>query len=543
MRATNRTSIAIGIAIITAALSACESNAHTGPTITPDPCGYAIGMDSALHVSQTCGVTDGDGSVTSPYGTLAAAVAAAQPGDTIAMAPGAYLGGIELAAGVNLVGLLDEHVTISGDGEHVLKISGKGSSEVRGLTVKGAAKRGIVVDQTAISLGGVFVDGIGGTGIHVTGSPTVDLIGSRINESAGVGLIAKNTGKVGIIDPIYLPAPRVADGKVGIIDPAFSPSSSIQGNKGGGVAIIDPIYNPSKNDEAAFAHLLIKATDIDGNGGFGVALYGAGAIIERSAIRNTIKAAKGPWADGILVAKGKSAQTPDLRIDETSMVLDNARTGVLVLGPSNVIIDGEISGNGFCGSWAGNPGAVVRVRAKATLHGNKMVGITVSKGADLQVHGATISGTREMTLTGPDGSVKVADGIGVYDGARATVMKAHLSGNARAALVIHAAAQKKDDAGNVVVDNSGNPELDVQVEGCLLKGNKFGIVVNGSTAPPAFAAANTREVKDSDDKNNGPSNGGKVKPAQDPNQDDLGVQTEFCAGDNGGDEGCAPSFE
>ena len=540
MRATDRRCSTI--ALVAIAILGCEANGSGGPAAAPDPCGYALGMESALHVSESCGVDGGDGSLASPYKTLADATKAAQAGDTIALAPGAYVGGVELAAGINLVGLLDDHVTISGDGEHVLKISGKGSTEVRGLTVMGTAKRGIVVDQTAISLGGVHVKGVGGTGVHVTGSPTVDLIGSRISASAGVGLIAKGTGKVGIIDPIYLPSPRVADGKVGIIDPIYAPGSSIQGNQGGGVAIIDPIYSPAKTDELSVAHLLVKATDIDANGGFGIALYGAGAIIERSAIRNTIKGAKGPWADGILVAmgKGKAAQTPDIHIDESSLVLDNGRTGVLVMGPSKVLVDGEISGNKFCGAWAGNPMSLFHVRAKATLHGNKMVGLTVSKGADLRVDGATISGTTVMMLKNAKGEVmKVADGIGVYDGARATVKKAHISGNARAAVVIHAAAQKKDADGNGLVDARGNPELDVQIEGCTMTGNKHGIVVNGAPEPPQYVSANTRERGDG--KQNG-SGGTDVTPAEDP-PDDLGVQTEFCTGDNGGDEGCAPAFE
>ena len=152
---TNLTSKTLAIALTMAATAvACEATTGGGGG-APDACAYALGTESALHVSQTCGVAGGDGSIASPYGTLAEAAAAAEVGSTIALAPGAYVGGIELAAGVNLVGFLDEHVSITGDGEHVLAIKGAGKTEVRGLTVTGAAKRGIVVTDTAITLGAI----------------------------------------------------------------------------------------------------------------------------------------------------------------------------------------------------------------------------------------------------------------------------------------------------------------------------------------------------------------------------------------------------
>lgn len=519
------TSLWLALAVLAAA---CDLTGGDTPAVPSNSCAFALGTEAALHVSQSCGVDGADGSVARPYRTLAEAAAAAEAGDTIALAPGAYVGGVELAGGVKVVGLIDEHVSVSASGEHVLKFTGKGSSEVRGVTVSGAAARGIMVDGSAISLGGVHVKDVGGVGVYVIGADAVDLIGSRITGSAGVGLIVKGSGKVGIIDPTYSPSPRGIDSKVGIIDPTYAPNSVIAGNKGGGVAIIDPTYSPIKSDEVTVAHLLVKATDIDGNGGFGIALYGAGALIERSAIRNTAKGAKGPWADGILITMGATNEVPDLRIDAGSVVLDNARTGVLVMSAARVALEGDVSGNGFCGAWVGAQGARFDALAKATLHRNRMVGITASKGADLRITGATITGTRIHTIDGPDGKIDVADGIGVYDGARATVTNARIEENARAAVVVHAAATVKDVNGDEV--------LDVIIEGCTMKANGYGIIVNGAPEPPAYAAANSRDDGD------GHKGTGAPAPGQDEDGN-LGVQTEFCSGENSDEAGCAPSVE
>lgn len=74
----------------------------------------------------------------------------------------------------------------------------------------------------------------------------------------------------------------------------------------------------------------------------------------------------------------------------------------------------------------------------------------------------------------------MADGIGVYQGASATLNNTFLLDNPRAAVVVHQANERPDGS------------ADVTLEGCTLKGGTHTAVFNGTEIPSSAAAANNK---------------------------------------------------
>lgn len=508
---------ALGLTLLVAGCVPSDGDGGDNGGNGPDPCAFALGSESAIHVSETCGSLTGDGSAAAPFANLAQAVAVAKAGDTIALSVGVYAGGVTLPVDVQLTGFEADKTTVRGDGAQVLLVSGGGATAISGLTLEGKAERGLVVEKAALKLSGVRVQGLKGHGVYVTGSPSVEIRSSTIRANGGTGVVVKASGLVGIIDPIHAPVPRDLDAP-GALGAGFGPASLIQGNLGGGVAIIDPIHKP-KSDGTSAWDLLLKATDVQGNRGFGVALYGASAQVVRSAIRDTVKADNGAWADGLLIAKAAAGDTLSVSVDAQSVLVGNGRAGLLAMAAAKVAIAGEVSRNGGSGAWAKGAGASITAAVTALFYQNAMVGLSVSKNAELIVDGARILGTTEAPVN--NSTAKAADGIGIYEGARARVDKAIIEGNARAGVVVH-------NAGKV----AGTGALDVVITGCSIKGNKYGIVINGSDDEADYATQNDTAPASKDGEPGTGQAGGRKDLSS-----DLEVQTDLC--EDG--EACAPA--
>ncbi len=538
------------LALLFACLSligACDpSGADTGG----DVCGadaYAHTTGDAVYVSASCAALSGggtaNGSLAKPFADLSGAIAAATPGQTILVAAGTYAGPVLLADGVHLIGAGSDRTTVAATGDHVVRITGSASTAVSGVSIQGGATTGISVTMASVIFDDVIVAGMAGNGIDIEGSATVDLKSTALIGNGGVGLVARGTGKVSIIEPTFSPVPTGGTDVIGIIEPTFSPKSHIADNSGGGIAIIEPTFAP-KGDDVEEAALVVRSTDIDGNGRFGIGLWSAGARIEKSAIRNTIRGAKGMFADGILVAAAKNAAAAavpvKITIDAESLLVGQKRTGILVTTATNLTVAGVVAANGQCGIWASGASTVVHVSAGAMLHGNGMVGVAVSKGADLRVDGATIQQTTlfDTGAGGEDGAM--GDGIGVYDGARATIANTELRDNTRAAIVIQ----------NPAETINGDP--DVLIEGTVVVGGKYGVVLNGAPMPESMAAGYERGDGDakSDESDAGANDPGQdagagggtdTAPAFGAPAGDLPVETSMCDAE-AGDTACVPEI-
>jgi pectin methylesterase-like acyl-CoA thioesterase len=100
---------------------------------------------AAVYVSAQCGAVDGDGSKERPLSTLAAAVAKAKPGTTIAVAAGTYAETVSLPSGVTLTGMGASQVIIAPPADVGIRVAGAELTTIAGVTVQGARGTGIEV--------------------------------------------------------------------------------------------------------------------------------------------------------------------------------------------------------------------------------------------------------------------------------------------------------------------------------------------------------------------------------------------------------------
>ena len=452
---------------------------------------YPSASGAVLRVSMSCGQEGGTGSSAAPFRTISAALSAATPGTTVVVAEGNYGESLSIPAGVSVIGLGMDKVRIEPFAKGGILVTGTGATRISGLTVTGATGFGIGVQTAEVALSGVRIENTPaagsskpGHGISAQGAARIDLQGCQLINNAGVGLVAQGSGPVSIIDPLFSKNPMgTARGKpgstVGIIDPLFLPHSVVKDNAGGGVAIIDPLFMPTGGQIA----LQLTATDVQHNGRYGVALYGASASFARCAVHGTYGQSNDS-ADGLVVAPGLAAATSSaalaVQMDGTSIVTGNGRAGVLVTANATVQIGAEISLNARGGVWAQGAGALVSMSASALVAQNSMVGLAVTAGATLHVDGAHIADTKPRSVVLPAGgtaAVELADGIGIFGQAHGRISGAILSGNKRAGVVARDCATLANGWPDLVVENT------------TIGGGQYAVVVNGNYPTAAVDAA------------------------------------------------------
>ncbi len=489
--------------------------------------GFAADQAKSIHVSASCGSASGDGSAAKPFATLAAGVAAAPTGGTVAVGKGSYAESVTLKGGVSLVGSGSKVVAIAPVDGPGVSVSGAGKTLIRGIAVNGARSFGIGSEGTSLELDDVAVsatttalDGSGGHGVQVVNSPDVLLLGCQLVANAGVGLLVQSALSVQIIDPAFAPSPRTDGASAAIIDPSFSPTSVVADNGAGGIAIIDPAFMPGKTDAATDDAVRITATDIRNNSMFGIAIYGGGVKLDRCAIHGTHKPTGVDFADGIVLAASKRNVVGWLTVDAESVVASNGRAGVLAAAPAKVQIAGELCDNDYGGLWAQGAGLEVSVSAASRLRRNGLVGAAVTGGARLLMEGARVEETQVRDFADPAGGLpdKVADGVGIFKGATAVLNKVTFDRNARAGVIVHAPGKTAQGG------------LDVIISGGTFTAGQFGIVVNkGSGAAPTAADLKSGNTFD------------KVTTDVDP-AGDLTVRTAVCGSSADAAAGCAPAL-
>lgn len=503
MSPTARIALGLGLALLTG--PSCDSPESSAATCPPT---FASASGPAVYVSAVCGADSGDGTQAQPLRTLSAGVARAKAGTTVLAAAGTYSESVALPGGVSLAGFGKVRIVPFGNG---ISVSGPGQTTISGVTVSGAKGTGIAVTGTVIRLENVRVEatvagaGGSGSGVAISAAAKVEIVASQLVGNAKYGVEVSGSGPTSIIDPLFHVDPRGLAGNVAIIDPLFLPHSEATGNGQGGVAIIDPLFAPAP--DTTQPDLLLTATRIADNGRFGVVLQGASAVVQRSAIAMTHKT-DSEVADGLSVQPGKdAARAVSVTVDKASILLGNARAGVMVGAAGDIAIDGEISHSGKGGIWAHGSQTTVRLGANAVLFGNTMIGVAVSEGAHLECNGARIAKAAPRKVSSGGKSDEMADGIGIYSNAHGSIVGSKLDDNPRAAVI----------ASNCGVDAYGQP--DVQVKDTAISGSKFQVVVQ---CPAAMAAVGG--PKDATP----PSAGGT-----DANGSDLVLQTSVC------DEGAA----
>lgn len=136
--------------------------------------------------------------VPADHATIAAAVAAAQPGDVILIASGTYTESV-VVDGI-------DGITLKGKGGPVIDGTGTDScldlrnlsgARVSGVTLSGARFGLRIVDSSGVSVIGSTITGVTDAGVLIERSAEVDISRSTIRESAGAGILATGGAQSG----------------------------------------------------------------------------------------------------------------------------------------------------------------------------------------------------------------------------------------------------------------------------------------------------------------------------------------------------------
>lgn len=170
------------------------------------PCGNGVWGEipvdaNTLHVDPSFGGL-GDGSAGAPYATIAAAVAAAPPGATIALAAGDYHEQVRIEKPVTLWGRCPEMVTIAGDGSigtsaSMLILAGATDAVVRGVGITGSAFGVAVSGATNVTLDRVWVHDVASRGVDVEntlGEASILVTDSLVERATGLSFFALGAG-------------------------------------------------------------------------------------------------------------------------------------------------------------------------------------------------------------------------------------------------------------------------------------------------------------------------------------------------------------
>lgn len=438
--------------LVPLALVGCEDDPRCDYTAP------AAASGASLHVA-SCGRDGGSGAADDPLATFAAALDRAGEGATIAIGPGSFAWPADATAlgGVSVVGSGSDQTFFAAGGARGLRLSGGGTSTLRGFSLSGASDALIRSEGASLVLidlvltGGVAdPEGSLGHGVAIRDAQSLVVESCLIEDNGGVGVWAHNVGSVEIIDPTYAVSPR-AEGAGGIIDPTYKPATRIAHNAEGGVAIIDPTYyvgaEPAGIIDPTYT-VAITGVDIAANGRFAVALFGlsGGAVqIEGSALRETSAGPGALAADGLHLtgrSDGTAPVTPGtVSLGESCVVRDNEGAGVVIAGSAAADISASVAANAFGGVWSQGAAAVVELSAAAWVGGNTYANAFSVDGASLDVAGATLASAESATwLDEQGGSFTVADGLAVLEGARATLSGATVADNPRAGVLAMGAA-------------------------------------------------------------------------------------------------------
>lgn len=137
------------------------------------------------------------------YATLAAAVAAAQNGDTIRINPGTYAGGVTITTSVSLAGAGAQRTTIRGGGP-VMTLGAFGSTTEPTVSIDGVTITGGTTTTSAQSRAWVGEDGVFAFGGGIEIPPNADYSGGAtvtISNSVIAGNRATPTVALGCNDP------------------------------------------------------------------------------------------------------------------------------------------------------------------------------------------------------------------------------------------------------------------------------------------------------------------------------------------------------
>jgi PPM family protein phosphatase len=201
------------------------------------------------------------------FRTLAAALEAAQPGQTIEVAPGEYLGPIELESGVSLVSRTPRAAILrlpQGTAEPAITAEGVRDARLAGFRIEGNAQGpleiGLRLADSTVVVENVEISGAATAGLEISGSDSSEIRDSYIHDNPGTGVLVRDQA-----------APRLQENLILRNGAGPSPSSGLSSRSGlnsgqprPGIEIRDlarPQLRENRIEENAAAGVWVPAAD------------------------------------------------------------------------------------------------------------------------------------------------------------------------------------------------------------------------------------------------------------------------------------------
>ena len=402
-----------------------------------------------------CGIA-GDGTIYSPYSTLAEAAQAARDGDTIVLAEGSYQGEVVFSYDVSLVGAGSQVTFIEATlDEPVLALHMANFLRLAGFTVRGDAPIGIHLNHSAmVTITDVVITEVGGNGsgagIVLDGSNNIQL------GNPGGGLPAEGKGDVTIRDitgvGIYATESILAMGE-----------TRVEGAPGGGLFMLNSRSIGQRYEAPTIS--TISGNVFSGCGKFGIFISGGKVNLSDNLIDGTMA------DDDYTPAHCMSVAESDEGLAEVSIsdheLTDCQGAGMVLQGiKMSTISNNMVMRPTRGGIWTQND-------CQVQLIGNVVdeplvVGIALAEGSKSSLDGNVISGVKEGGMYDFVGGEDVQYAFGILVRGPRTAGFANLSNNIvtncrYAGILLHGTNSEEltFGQGNVV---SGNLEAGIALE-------------------------------------------------------------------------------
>lgn len=334
-----------------------------------------------IHVNAAYSGATSDGTASTPYKTLAAAVKAAKATGKkghIAMAAGTYKEDVTLDTQVNLEGRCPKLVTLQGTSTDtstatLTLLKGAGGSVVRGVRVTGPAMGVLVKGANKVLLQGIVIDGTGYKGLRA------DVASSDTAEVTIKDSLVSGCARSGV--SVYSSSLTVEGCEVRATKSTPSPTHGV-------LASVDAsLQTPSK--------LVVKSSVVRANANYGIGAYTSNVTVERSVI-------SGNAFRGIELAQsGKVSWGGSTGTIKDSLVSANGSAAVMVLNGSTATVTGAVlrdtrETKAAGGKWEAHGlyalGGEVTLSSTA-VHGNG-IGALMIGGAKATLDTCVVSGTK-----------------------------------------------------------------------------------------------------------------------------------------------------
>jgi len=464
------------------------------------------GAGTVVYVSaeSACLGETADGALESPYGSVAAALAAAEAGATVLVGPGDFMEEECLLVDkpVSLIGMgqydpeTEEYAdltTLGCEAGTLFYVQGTEDVTIQGFSVVEPLQAGVVVSNSRkVTLAHNHIssalqdhNGAFGYGIAVSDSIDVGVEKNVVEKCQSTGIYVQNSVAIIIWNFVALDVE--------------------------GIRIASCNAEALKMDGSEQPAVEVKNNVLTENYVVGIKVLSSAALIEGNEIGETKALDDQPdsEADGIAVTKllptQDNPEPPASKVwiggmdgdGEGNSITGNGRVGMFMSGNTEVsiIIWNLVHLNGYPGIWLQDSSSAASVE-KNTLTENGWTGIGLTTGASANIGGATTDQGNQISSTqgiprmiGPS-THNIADGIGVFAGSSAAIQNNSIIDNARMGIITDGAVAAATKLMNNTVDGGENGiVVQGQQEGEIPQASISGNVKKDGATAAAFESS------------------------------------------------------